>query len=33
MERRQSELTEITKAKDLCSYAMTVTHKSLIIAR
>lgn len=28
MERRQSELTVITKAKDLCSYVMTVTRKS-----
>ena len=28
MERRQSELTIITKAKDLCSYVMTVTQKS-----
>ena len=28
MERRQSELTVITKAKDLCSYVMTVTQKS-----
>ena len=28
MERRQSELTVITKAKDLCSYIMTVTQKS-----
>lgn len=24
MERKQSELTVITKAKDLCSYVMTV---------
>ena len=29
MERKQSELTVITKAKDLCSYIMTVTQKSL----
>ncbi len=28
MERRQSELTVITKAKDLCTYIMTVTQKS-----
>ena len=28
MEHRQSELTVITKAKDLCSYIMTVTQKS-----
>ena len=28
MERRQSELLVITKAKDLCSYVMTVTQKS-----
>lgn len=28
MERKQSELTVITKAKDLCSYVMTVTRKS-----
>ena len=28
MERKQSELTVITKAKDLCSYIMTVTQKS-----
>lgn len=28
MERRQSELTVITKTKDLCSYVMTVTKKS-----
>ena len=28
MERKQSELTGITKAKDLCSYVMTVTQKS-----
>ena len=28
MERRQSELTVITKAKDLCSYVLTVTQKS-----
>ena len=28
MERKQSELTVITKAKDLCSYVMTVTQKS-----
>ncbi len=27
-ERNQSELTVITKAKDLCSYIMTVTQKS-----
>ncbi len=27
-ERKQSELTVITKAKDLCSYIMTVTQKS-----
>lgn len=26
MERKQSELTVITKAKDLCSYVMTVTY-------
>ena len=28
MERKQSELTVITKAKDLCAYVMTVTQKS-----
>ncbi|MBQ1684242.1 MAG: four helix bundle protein [Clostridia bacterium] len=28
MEHGQSELTVITKAKDLCSYVMTVTQKS-----
>ena len=28
MERKQSELTVITKAKDLCSYLMTITQKS-----
>lgn len=28
MERNQSELTVITKAKDLCSYIMTITQKS-----
>lgn len=28
MERKQSELTVITKAKELCSYVMTVTQKS-----
>lgn len=28
MERKQSELTVITKAKDLSSYVMTVTQKS-----
>ena len=28
MEHRQSELTVITKAKDPCSYVMTVTQKS-----
>ena len=28
MEHKQSELTLITKAKDLCSYVMTVTQKS-----
>ena len=28
MEHKQSELTVITKAKDLCSYIMTVTQKS-----
>lgn len=28
MERKQSELTVVTKAKDLCSYVMTVTQKS-----
>ena len=28
MEHRQSELTVITKAKDLCSYVMTVTQRS-----
>lgn len=28
MVRRQSELTVITKAKDLCSYVLTVTQKS-----
>lgn len=28
LERKQSELTVITKAKDLCSYIMTVTQKS-----
>lgn len=28
MERKKSELTVITKAKDLCSYVMTVTQKS-----
>ena len=28
MEHKQSELTVITKAKDLCSYVMAVTQKS-----
>ncbi len=28
MERKQSELTVITKAKDMCSYVMTITQKS-----
>ena len=28
MERKQSELTVITKAKDLCKYIMTVTQRS-----
>lgn len=28
MERKQSELTVITKAKDLCSYVMIITEKS-----
>ena len=28
MERKQSELQVITKAKDLCSYVMTITQKS-----
>ena len=28
MERKQSELQVITKAKDLCSYVMTVTQRS-----
>lgn len=28
MEKKQSELTIITKAKDLCSYVMTVTQRS-----
>ena len=28
MERKKSELTVITKAKDLCGYVMTVTEKS-----
>ena len=28
MKHKQSELTVITKAKDLCSYVMTVTQKS-----
>ncbi len=28
MERKQSELTVITKTKDLCSYVLTVTQKS-----
>ena len=28
LERKQSELTVITKAKDLCSYVMTVTQRS-----
>ena len=28
MEHKKSELTVITKAKDLCSYVMTVTQKS-----
>ena len=28
MEHKQSELTVITKVKDLCSYIMTVTQKS-----
>ena len=28
MEHKQSELTVITKAKDLCSYIMTVTQRS-----
>lgn len=27
-ERKQNELTVITKSKDLCSYVMTVTQKS-----
>ena len=27
MERKQSELTVITKARDLCSYVMTITQK------
>ena len=27
MERKQSELTAITKARDLCSYVMTITQK------
>ena len=29
MERKQSELTVITKAKDLCSYVMTSTRLAL----
>ena len=29
MQKKQSELTVITKAKDLCTYVMTVTQKSL----
>ena len=28
MEKRRSELTVITKAKDLCAYVMTITQKS-----
>ena len=28
MQKKQSELTVITKAKDLCTYVMTVTQKS-----
>ena len=28
MDKKQSELTVITRAKDLCSYIMTVTQKS-----
>ena len=28
MEKKQSELTVITKAKDLCSYVMVITQKS-----
>ncbi len=28
MERKQSELTVVTKTKDLCSYVMTITQKS-----
>lgn len=28
MQRKQSELTVITKAKDLCSYIMIITEKS-----
>ena len=28
MDRKQSELTIITKAKDLCSYVITITQKS-----
>lgn len=28
MERKQSELTVVTKAKDLCSYVMTITQKA-----
>lgn len=28
MDRKQSELTVITKAKDLCSYVITITQKS-----
>lgn len=28
MQRKQSELTVITKTKDLCSYVMTITQKS-----
>ncbi len=28
MEQKQSELSVITKAKDLCSYVITITQKS-----
>lgn len=33
MEHKQSELTVITKAKDLCSYVMTITQKSPMLGK
>ena len=33
MERKQSKLSVITNAKDLCSYVMTVTQKSPMLFR